>query len=90
MKCPLLFPLAIFDQLQLCFDHFFIALGVVVDVFTNRALQFNQIVLGHKNSFNLNKIFPENCLEPVEGVEPTTFDLSRNSQNLADGADGRI
>ena len=47
MWLALFAPLAILFQVEFRFDHLLIALGVVVDVLTNRALQLDQIVLGH-------------------------------------------
>lgn len=47
MELALFAPLAIFLQVKFCFDHLLIALGVVVDVLANGALQLDQIVLGH-------------------------------------------
>ena len=70
MQGVLLVPPAIFIQLDLVLQLLFIPGTMVIDVLTDRALEFNEIVLWHDSDEYFSCF-----LEPLTGFEPVTFSL---------------
>gem|GEM_PF-5709484 len=55
----------------------FVLLAVVSNIFTHRALELNEIVLGHI----ITKFNSDKSMEPTVGFEPTTYCLQNNCSN---------
>ena len=71
VKRVLTLPRAVLFQFQPFFDFLLVALGVVINTLTHRALKFDEIILRHKVPFCV-------LLEPAVGFEPTTYCLQNS------------